>query len=73
MFFTFISAVTEADIAASTSCTAYKRYNPNTPVVVHGALKLSIKYGCDTLRARLVENLEADWPQTLAQGDARRL
>ena len=69
----FISAVTEADIAALSSGTAYKRYNPNTPVVVHGALKLSIKYGCDTLRARLVENLEADWPQTLAQWDARRL
>ncbi|CAL1694553.1 unnamed protein product [Somion occarium] len=51
---------------------AYKRFNPNTPVLVEGALKLSIKYECDTLRGRIVENLEADWPQTLAQWDARR-
>ncbi|KAF7791232.1 hypothetical protein EIP86_002246 [Pleurotus ostreatoroseus] len=55
------------------SGTAYKRFNPNTPVLVHGALKLSIKYECDTIHARLVENLQADWPQTLAQWDARRL
>ncbi|KAI0074307.1 hypothetical protein K474DRAFT_73371 [Panus rudis PR-1116 ss-1] len=51
---------------------AYKRFNPNTPVLVNGALKLAIKYECDALRARIVENLEADWPQTLAQWDARR-
>ncbi|THG98537.1 hypothetical protein EW026_g3664 [Hermanssonia centrifuga] len=53
--------------------TAYKRFNPNTPVLVQGALKLAIKYECETIRARIVENLEADWPQTLAQWDARRL
>ncbi|PCH34156.1 hypothetical protein WOLCODRAFT_22496 [Wolfiporia cocos MD-104 SS10] len=52
--------------------TAYKRFNPNTPVLVEGTLKLATKYECDALRTRIVENLEADWPQTLAQWDARR-
>ncbi|OBZ79828.1 hypothetical protein A0H81_01512 [Grifola frondosa] len=52
--------------------TAYKRFDPNTPVLVEGTLKLAMKYECDALRARIVENLEADWPQTLAQWDARR-
>ncbi|KAI0931488.1 hypothetical protein AcW1_001120 [Taiwanofungus camphoratus] len=51
--------------------TAYKRFNPNTPVLVEGTLKLAMKYECDALRSRIVENLEADWPQTLAQWDAR--
>ncbi|KZT08652.1 uncharacterized protein LAESUDRAFT_811264 [Laetiporus sulphureus 93-53] len=51
---------------------AYKRFNPNTPVLVEGTLKLATKYECDALRARIVENIEADWPQTLAQWDARR-
>lgn len=41
-------------------------------MLVHGALKLAIKYECDALRTRLVESIEADWPQTLAQWDARR-
>lgn len=40
--------------------------------MIHGALKLAIKYECDALRTRLVENIEADWPQTLVQWDARR-
>ncbi|KAI0695654.1 hypothetical protein BC835DRAFT_1273080 [Cytidiella melzeri] len=52
--------------------TAYKRFCPHTPVLVHGALKLSIKYECEALRSRLVESIEADWPQTLAQWDSRR-
>ncbi|KAI0639952.1 hypothetical protein C8Q77DRAFT_1046589 [Trametes polyzona] len=52
--------------------TAYKRFDPNTPVLVEGALKLAMKYECEALRQRLIENLEADWPQTLAQWDARR-
>jgi len=52
--------------------TAYKRFNPNTPVLVEGTLKLATKYECDAIRTRIVENLEADWPQTLAQWDARR-
>lgn len=52
--------------------TAYKRFNPHTPVLVEGTLKLAAKYECDALRTRIVENLEADWPQTLAQWDARR-
>ncbi|KAJ3480955.1 hypothetical protein NLI96_g7993 [Meripilus lineatus] len=51
---------------------AYKRFNPNTPVLVSGALKLAIKYECEAIRSRIVENLEADWPQTLAQWDSRR-
>ncbi|OCH96197.1 hypothetical protein OBBRIDRAFT_787655 [Obba rivulosa] len=52
--------------------TAYKRFNPYTPVLVEGALKLAQKYESEALRQRVVENLEADWPQTLAQWDARR-
>ncbi|RPD82194.1 hypothetical protein L226DRAFT_475609 [Lentinus tigrinus ALCF2SS1-7] len=52
--------------------TAYKRFDPNTPVLVEGALKLAMKYECDALRHRIVSSLEADWPQTLAQWDARR-
>ncbi|PIL31451.1 hypothetical protein GSI_06152 [Ganoderma sinense ZZ0214-1] len=52
--------------------TAYKRFDPNTPVLVLGALKLAMKYECDALRHRLISSLEADWPQTLAQWDARR-
>ncbi|KAI0673675.1 hypothetical protein C8Q78DRAFT_967754 [Trametes maxima] len=51
---------------------AYKRFDPNTPVLVEGALKLAMKYECDALRRRIIANLEADWPQTLAQWDARR-
>ena len=31
-----------------------------------------MKYECDALRLRIVSSLEADWPQTLAQWDARR-
>ncbi|KAI0756246.1 hypothetical protein C8Q80DRAFT_1243988 [Daedaleopsis nitida] len=52
--------------------TAYKRFDPNTPVLVDGALKLAMKYESDALRHRIVSSLEADWPQTLAQWDARR-
>ncbi|TBU38428.1 hypothetical protein BD309DRAFT_971950 [Dichomitus squalens] len=52
--------------------TAYKRFDPNTPVLIDGALKLAMKYECDALRRRLTASLEADWPQTLAQWDARR-
>ncbi|GJE89661.1 hypothetical protein PsYK624_057670 [Phanerochaete sordida] len=57
---------------AQQSGTAYKRFCPNTPVLVHGTLKLAIKYECEALRARIVENIEADWPRTLPQWDARR-
>lgn len=56
----------------SRSGAAYKRFDPNTPVLVEGALKLAAKYECDAVRRRIIENLEADWPQTLAQWDARR-
>jgi hypothetical protein len=35
-------------------------------------MKLAIKFECDAVRARIVENIEADWPQTLSQWDARR-
>ncbi|TBU54921.1 hypothetical protein BD310DRAFT_951150 [Dichomitus squalens] len=52
--------------------TAYKRFDPNTPVLIDGALKLAMKYECDALRRRITASLEADWPQTLAQWDARR-
>ncbi|KAH9920252.1 uncharacterized protein BXZ73DRAFT_91979 [Epithele typhae] len=45
---------------------------PNTPVLVQGALKLAAKYECEALRHQLIASLEADWPQTLAQWDARR-
>ncbi|KDQ58242.1 hypothetical protein JAAARDRAFT_57970 [Jaapia argillacea MUCL 33604] len=47
----------------------YPRLNPNTPFEVQGTLKLANKYQFDELRKIIVRQLEADWPQTLADWD----
>ncbi|TDL17684.1 hypothetical protein BD410DRAFT_794159 [Rickenella mellea] len=48
----------------------YKHHDPNTPVRVLGVLKLATKYQFDTLRERIVNHFQADWPRTLYEWDA---
>ncbi|TDL14655.1 hypothetical protein BD410DRAFT_778730 [Rickenella mellea] len=48
----------------------YKRYNPDTPLVCKGILKLATKYQMDTLRNRIIEQIISDWPKTLYEWDA---
>lgn len=39
-----------------------KRLDPDTPLVVRGILKLAAKYQVDSIRARIIQHLEEDWP-----------
>ncbi|GJE96801.1 hypothetical protein PsYK624_130070 [Phanerochaete sordida] len=39
-----------------------KRLDPDTPLRVQGILKLAAKYQVDSIRTRIVQRLEDDWP-----------
>ncbi|KAJ7284050.1 hypothetical protein C8J57DRAFT_1053191 [Mycena rebaudengoi] len=47
----------------------YKRLDPMTPILVRRTLAMATKYEMDTLRTRIVTQIEADWPSTLAEWD----
>lgn len=47
----------------------FKRLDPLTPSAVSRLLPLANKYCMDALRARIVQHIEQDWPQSLAQWD----
>ncbi|TDL15803.1 hypothetical protein BD410DRAFT_777713 [Rickenella mellea] len=47
----------------------YKRYNPDTPLLVKGILTLATKYEIDNLRSRIIEQIKSDWPSTLSEWD----
>ncbi|KAG2352877.1 hypothetical protein BDR07DRAFT_1312116 [Suillus spraguei] len=51
------------------SALPFRRLDPNTPSLVKKVLTLANKYGIDHLRDRIVEHVEADWPQSLRQWD----
>lgn len=40
------------------------RLDPDTPILVRGILKLATKYQVDTVRSRVVQRMEEDWPTT---------
>jgi hypothetical protein len=50
----------------------FERWNPNTPLLVHGVLKMATKYQFDRLRERIVKHVESDWPTTLHAWDFRQ-
>lgn len=43
----------------------YPRLNPNTPDAVRNILVMANKYQVDSIRKRIVDRLENDWPQTV--------
>ncbi|KAJ6598832.1 hypothetical protein DFH09DRAFT_902459 [Mycena vulgaris] len=47
----------------------YKRLDPLTPINVRRTLGMATKYGMEPLRDRIVAQLEADWPNSLAEWD----
>ncbi|EIM82193.1 uncharacterized protein STEHIDRAFT_23738, partial [Stereum hirsutum FP-91666 SS1] len=49
----------------------FPRLHPGTPNAVKGILKMANKYQVDKIRRIIIERLESDWPQSLA--DWRRL
>jgi hypothetical protein len=51
------------------SALPFKRLDPRTVSSVQSILTLANKYGAERLKTRIVEHLEADWPQTLWQWD----
>ncbi|KDQ58283.1 hypothetical protein JAAARDRAFT_262371 [Jaapia argillacea MUCL 33604] len=52
-------------------CTLLPRHrDPNTPLIVRGVLELATKYQVDVLRTHIVQRIEEDWPQSLAEWEA---
>ncbi|KAK7054241.1 BTB domain-containing protein [Favolaschia claudopus] len=47
----------------------YKRLDPLTPLNVRRTLAMATKYEMESLRDRIVAQLQADWPYTLAEWD----
>ncbi|KAJ7639006.1 hypothetical protein FB45DRAFT_739896 [Roridomyces roridus] len=47
----------------------HKRLDPKTPIRVRRALAMATKYEMDNLRNRIVTQVEADWPSSLAEWD----
>lgn len=43
------------------------RLNPDTPLKVHGIMRLAVKYQMDVVRTIIARHIEADWPSTLAE------
>lgn len=46
-----------------------QKYDPDTPLLVTGILRIATKYQVEPLRTRIVEHVKADWPQTLVEWD----
>ncbi|KAF8897751.1 hypothetical protein BD779DRAFT_1388659, partial [Infundibulicybe gibba] len=51
------------------SALPYKRLDPETPTRVYGVLSLATRYRMDALRARIIDQVEGDWPQSLSAWD----
>jgi hypothetical protein len=47
----------------------YKRLDPLTPINVRRTLAMATKYEMEPLRDRIISQLQADWPNTLAEWD----
>ncbi|KAM5546250.1 hypothetical protein V8D89_000376 [Ganoderma adspersum] len=47
----------------------FKRFDPNTPLVVSSVIRLADKYGIDSLRDHLINVVASDWPTTLKEWD----
>ncbi|KAF8195644.1 hypothetical protein K438DRAFT_1826289 [Mycena galopus ATCC 62051] len=47
----------------------HKRLDPLTPINVRRTLAMAVKYEMDRLRDRIVTQLQADWPYSLAEWD----
>ncbi|KAJ7178919.1 hypothetical protein C8R46DRAFT_887153 [Mycena filopes] len=47
----------------------YKRLDPLTPITVRRPLTMAIKYEMEPLRDRIIAQLQADWPNSLAEWD----
>ncbi|KAI0777476.1 hypothetical protein BD413DRAFT_180066 [Trametes elegans] len=64
-----------ADVASLLQCLydpyAYltRRWHPDTPIELSGAVRLADKYLLDTLRSSLVKRVVEDWPKTLDEWD----
>ncbi|PIL28653.1 hypothetical protein GSI_08695 [Ganoderma sinense ZZ0214-1] len=48
----------------------FKRFDPNTPLVVSGVIRLADKYCIESLREHLIKAVVSDWPTTLDEWDA---
>ena len=48
---------------------AFKRFDPNTPLVVRGVIRLADKYCIEPLREHLIQVVVTDWPTTLQEWD----
>ena len=47
----------------------FKRFDPNTPLIVSGVIRLADKYGIENLREHLIKVVASDWPTTLKEWD----
>ncbi|KAI0703882.1 hypothetical protein C8T65DRAFT_741227 [Cerioporus squamosus] len=47
----------------------FKRFDPNTPLVISRAICIADKYLIESLRDRLVKQVPTDWPTTLVEWD----
>lgn len=61
--------ISSLNLAGWTSELPFKRYDPNTPLILAGPLRLAKKYDMEGVRARLVKHVTADWPVTLIEWD----
>ncbi|KAH8108788.1 hypothetical protein DFH11DRAFT_1473218, partial [Phellopilus nigrolimitatus] len=46
-----------------------ERHNPDTPFLLDGIMSLATKYQMSSIRDRIVQHIEADWPLTLEEWD----
>ena len=47
----------------------FRRFDPNTPLVVSGVIRLADKYCIESLREHLIQVVVSDWPTTLEEWD----
>ena len=47
----------------------FKRFDPNTPLIVSGVIRLADKYCIESLREHLIKAVVSDWPTTLREWD----
>ncbi|KAI0685438.1 hypothetical protein C8T65DRAFT_712639 [Cerioporus squamosus] len=47
----------------------FKRFDPDTPVVLGGVIRIADKYLIEPLRDRLIKQVPTDWPTTLQEWD----
>ncbi|TDL17691.1 hypothetical protein BD410DRAFT_754226 [Rickenella mellea] len=57
------------DVLYDPSALPYEALDPYTPILVRGILSLATKYFISSLRRRIVQQLQKDWPTTLNEWD----